>query len=507
MAAAAPVASTPPPRGRANLPLLAVLAAALGLRLCNLDFNGPFIDESFHAIAGLYGNARFLTGDVHLYPQISHWVHEFAGLIGARALSAVFGTLTVACVYGLAKVTATRLVRAGECRAVGLFAALVMALSAPALFISQFANYYALSVLLFALGLWLSLRGVERDDSISLALGAVALVASFATRFLLLGYLPVALLAVWAQASGRATRSTNLRVFWIVFAVAFGGYVGFHHAHILAAIGHAQQSGTSLDRVPSLRLRGLIVIEGVSRMLPAALLAGVGLAFHAVRVARAAAPARRAALWTLAWLAIGFVWMTLYHVTFAHDLTMESNLAVSMVFGAVLAGLGAEALAAAMRGRIRRGVAIGLGVVAIAAATVHAVSIVAEDQTWPDWRPVVAAARERGVDRADSVWSTAHNGGMHSRWGVRGFASSMSGNVWQLRAALGPQVDIGSPWRYEPVPELLRQAAIQGVDFVIGPMPVSSLRIGARIRNFVVTDVVEVPNGPPCYILENTRRG
>jgi len=123
MTSAGGEATTTPAPARADLPLLATLAAAFALRVFRLDYNGPFIDESFHSVAVAYGNARFLTGDVHLYPQLSSWVHEFAGLHGARVLSAVFGTATVACVYGLARVVAARLVPAEAVRVVALGAA------------------------------------------------------------------------------------------------------------------------------------------------------------------------------------------------------------------------------------------------------------------------------------------------------------------------------------------------------------------------------------------------
>jgi hypothetical protein len=129
--------------------------------------------------------------------------------------------------------------------------------------------------------------------------------------------------------------------------------------------------------------------------------------------------------------------------------------------------------------------------------------VLREDRTWPDWRPVVEAARARGADRAASGWSTPDNGGMRNTWGARRPDPSMAGNVWHLRAALGPQVDIGSPWRERRTDDLLRLARRERVEFVIGPLPMRNQRIGSRIHGFVVTDVVDVPHGPVCYILRN----
>jgi 4-amino-4-deoxy-L-arabinose transferase-like glycosyltransferase len=182
MASEAGVHRSADARRAATLPFFGVLAVAFATRVADLDYNGPFIDESFHSIVHAYGNVPYLTGEVFLYPQISRFVHAFAGGIGARALSALFGTLTVACVYRLAERIAGHFVPAERRWFVGAAAALLYSLSPPALFVSGFANYYALSVFLFALGLGWTLRGVETGRPAALAAGAVALVAAFATR-------------------------------------------------------------------------------------------------------------------------------------------------------------------------------------------------------------------------------------------------------------------------------------------------------------------------------------
>jgi hypothetical protein len=116
---------------------------------------------------------------------------------------------------------------------------------------------------------------------------------------------------------------------------------------------------------------------------------------------------------------------------------------------------------------------------------------------------VIAAARARGVDRADSVWSTADNGGMLNTWGVRRAFPRMSGNVWHLRAELGERVDTGSPWFEPNVAVFVRRAKRENVDFIIGPMPYRKLGVGDRLTGFVVTDIVVVPHGPEVHILRN----
>jgi hypothetical protein len=488
----------------ANLPLAAVLAFCFVLRVVNLDYNGPFIDESFHSIVIAYGNVGYLTGEVFLYPLVSHTVHALSGLVGARFLSAVFGTLTVGCVYKLAEIVARRIVPTGEEAIVAFAAALVFGVSSPALFTSQFANYYAMSFLLFGLGLWSTAHGLERNRPAWLALGAVILVASYATRYLLLGYLPLALLYVVIHGRGARERRPVTRAFWLPLALAFLGYSLWNRDHILAAVAHAQASGTGLALDPTLELRLLVLREAAGRLAPAFLLATVGLVAAGARALRGGAR-RRTRLLDLAWLAAGSIAMVAYHVAYAHDLTMESNLTIAALFAAILAGLGLQPLVRRFAGPRRRVLGALLGAAALAAALVHARAIVAESQVWPDWRPVVAAARARGADSGVRVWSTADNGGMRNTWGIRRAYAPMSGNVWQLRTALGEGVDIHSPWYAVQTPVLLSRAQREEVAFVIGPMPFRRLGIGDRVYGYVVSDIVAVPHGPEVHILRNAK--
>jgi len=491
---------------RSTLPVVLGLAiASLALRVLDLDYNGPFIDESFHAVVAAYGNVPHLTGDVLLYPQLSRLVHAHYGLVGARALSAVFGALTVACVFGIAAIVARRFVSDDAVVYVATGAAGLFAVSAPPLFVSQFANYYALSFLLFAFGCWATLRGLETGDRTALAIGAVAVVAACATRYLLLGFLPIALWVVAARTPGSGVRAPRA-AFWIPFACAFLAYTTWNHTHIVEALRHAQQSGTGVGGAGSLPQRWLVLREALGRTAPVMLLAGIGLVTTALRTWRGGAEEDRAQRFDVLWLAVGSLWMTGYHVAFAHDLTMESNLTVSLIFAAVLAGLGLHRIAAAVTPRTHGRLAWALLAAAVAATALHARPIVAEDQTWPDWRPVVAAAASRGAGDAAAIWSTADNGGMRNSWGVRAATAEMSGNVWQLRAAFGPGVDVGSAWRHPRIDELLRLARRSGVEFVIGPLPIRNLAVGQRVRGFVVTDVVDVPFGPAAYILRRTDR-
>jgi len=486
-------------------PLLSVLAVSFLIRILDLDYNGPFIDEAFHSVASEYGNVPFLTGEVFLYPQLSYFVHAHWGLTGARFVSAVFGTVTVGCVYKLAEIVARQFTDAAGVRVVAFASALVFGASSSALFVSQFANYYAMSFMLFALGMWLTARGIERGESLWLALGAAALVGSYATRYIILGYLPFAMLYVAVHAKAAGMNRVSTKWFWLSFAVLLGGYSGWNHEHIRAALQHAQWSGSGVVPDPSLRVHMLVLWEALGRLAPTAALAAVGLVVAGRRTLRAGGPHTRGQWFDLGWLAAGALAMVLYHVVSCHDLTMESNLTLSAMFGAILAGLGIQHAVSFFVAARQRVLGAVVAVAVCAAALHHTYTIVGEDQLWPDWTPVVEVARARCTNPERAIWSTADNGGMFNTWGIREAFSPMSGNVWHLRRDLGKRVNIASPW-YE-LQELhpLTRAAREDVAYVIGPMPYGGLRVGARLNGYVVTDAIVVPHGPEVYIFRNAR--
>jgi hypothetical protein len=499
------VLETPRSRVAEVAPLLSVLAVSFMIRVRDLAYNGPFIDEAFHSVASEYGNVPFLTGEVFLYPHLSHFLHAHWGLTGTRFVSVVFGTVTVGCVYKLAEIIARRFTDAAGVRVVAFASALVFGVSSSALFVSQFANYYAMSFLLFALGMWLTARGIERGGPLWLSLGAAALVGSYATRYVMLGYLPFAMLYVVYHANAAGAQRVGAKWFWISFVVLLVGYSGWNHEHIRAAVLHAHSSGIGMVSDPSLKVRLLVLWEAFGRLAPTAVLAAVGLFAAGRRALRDGSSHARRQRFDLAWLAAGALAMVLYHVVSCHDLTMESNLTVAAMFGAILAGLGIQHVASFFVTARQRVLGTVVAVAACVAALLHTYTIVGEDQIWPDWTPVVEAARARCTNPEHAIWSTADNGGMFNTWGIRQALSPMSGNVWHLRRDLGERVNVASPWYDLQGLHPLTRAAREEVAYVIGPMPQGGLRIGAHLNGYVVTDVVVVPHGPEVYIFRNAR--
>jgi 4-amino-4-deoxy-L-arabinose transferase-like glycosyltransferase len=167
VAAMAPSRPSRPARRRLldHLPLAAVLLlqAVMGLRLRNSAFQ----DEALYLYYGhltldswlnggeLFGNpAAWFTGAPQLYPVVAALLDGVGGLQLARLFSTLCMLGATVAVYWTAN---TLFARVGEVR-VGIFAALVFAVSGPVLVLTHFATYDAASYAAVAWALAVGVR-------------------------------------------------------------------------------------------------------------------------------------------------------------------------------------------------------------------------------------------------------------------------------------------------------------------------------------------------------------
>src|SRR5205085_510379 len=123
------------------------------------------------------------------------WAKLFGtGESGLRALSALFGTLTVPVAYAIARDVASR--------KAGLIAAALVAASPWMIWYSQEARAYALVALLVAIGVWLFLRALPKQSLVGYDAPAERFLALVAIALVGIG---VVLLIIRAD---RATRSS-----------------------------------------------------------------------------------------------------------------------------------------------------------------------------------------------------------------------------------------------------------------------------------------------------------
>ena len=159
-------------RRLSSVVLLALLLLAFGLRAHRIGDQRVWWDEGWSVWAARFPVAGILreTGnDVHppLYFTLLHVWRAGSGdsEAGLRLLSAFLGLLTVAATYALGRSMARGLLPPGAARAVGLLAALLLAVSRFAIAWSQEIRMYALATLLGVLAVWAARRDSESAPS------------------------------------------------------------------------------------------------------------------------------------------------------------------------------------------------------------------------------------------------------------------------------------------------------------------------------------------------------
>jgi putative flippase GtrA len=163
--------------------LILILALQSAVSLSLVRSNTAFTDEAEYLWAGHLQIAHWLhgmplplllthtmSGSPVIYPPIGAAADSVGGLIGARLLSLVFMLISTILLYSVAR----QLI--GENAAI--CATALWAISEPTIHLGAFATYDALSVLLTALSVWLSLRAATRShrgEYVAAAAAALAL--------------------------------------------------------------------------------------------------------------------------------------------------------------------------------------------------------------------------------------------------------------------------------------------------------------------------------------------
>jgi hypothetical protein len=449
--------------------------------MCGLGYNSAYIDESFYSQAIALGNVPYITGNAFVWPFISARAHALGGVEAARAVAGLFGVVTTGFVYGIARHWAAFLGEETRAAQAATVAALIFTLSPPALITSQMATHDALAFMLFACGLWLFVRGFEGKAVIRWPLAAAAFTLAAITRYFLFGPLiffvvPYALYRAWP-------RWTPLLLFLVPVGLLAGGYYLQMGDHVRAAIASAGQTAAAHSTGQSRALTRLAATLGTGVLL----IAGG-------RLARGLP--RRTAGSVLA-LALAAALPLIYHGLAGNYLTIEKNLVMTVLFGSILFAVPlvrSEALQRLWRTRVwPRALSVtllGLLIAAQAAGPGRTVM-----KTWPDWRPVVAAAQQPDVP-GGTIWVTASSGD----------PIPTGGNVWLLRQIMGARVNEASPW-LEANPDLiLERADRESIPIVIGPFPGRGFKEGDRVLGYRVKQVVEVRYGPDAYILVRVPR-
>jgi Dolichyl-phosphate-mannose-protein mannosyltransferase len=385
-------------------PLLVVLGtqAALSARL--VRSNTAFQDEGLYLWSGHLELAHLLhhapipdfpsyfSGAPVIYPVIAAAADDVGGLTAARLLSLAFILLATVLLHGVTR-------RLFSSRAAGLFAAVLFAGTGSAQFLSGFATYDAMALLLLAAATWLGVVAADCRFPAGITLiviGALGLAAANATKYASALFDPVVIivtaLAAWRWRGKRAGLTAGLVMALVTLGMLAVAYraAGASYAEGISFSTLSRVSGTDTSEsilAMSARWVGITALLGV---------AGAAVITHAWRQ------------WPttlLAWTLAGAVFLAPAEQARIHTyVSLFKHVGYGAWFASVAGGYLLAALPRAAGQRRSAGVSVRRSAwwlratvtAAVLAGTVGVLIANAQYRGWPDSRGLTAAIHRLG---------------------------------------------------------------------------------------------------------------
>lgn len=170
-----------------------IIVFAFVIRIYNLNFNSPFLDEALYIIRGLNtlnGNigetledTSWVGGNPFFYPLLSGIFYSLGGIVGTRFLNVVLGTICVFLIYAFTKqLLLFKDKRTNEIA--GLAAAGIMATTTVAITSSRLAIYDALSFTLFLFALVTLHKAIYSGEGKFYVQASITLFLSFLAKYI-----------------------------------------------------------------------------------------------------------------------------------------------------------------------------------------------------------------------------------------------------------------------------------------------------------------------------------
>ena len=169
-----------------------ILLVSLFIRLWNIDYNAPYIDETFYQIAGqrsLNGwpmHYYYIAGSVYLWPIIAHITNFIGGPLAPRYIVAIFTTLTSIVVFLIGKqlYVLWNIDQIEDDKQLsGIFATIFFTTGTSSIWIGKIATYDALSLLFLSFGFLFFLRAQKSMSVNHYYSSVVFIVFSLATSY------------------------------------------------------------------------------------------------------------------------------------------------------------------------------------------------------------------------------------------------------------------------------------------------------------------------------------
>ena len=173
-----------------------VILLALGLRLYNLYYNSPFLDEAIYVMLG----EKFLAGTWQedspfswvggmplFYPFFSAVAYNIGGIVGSRLLNVLLGVTSTYLIFLFVK--NLNIFDERKHNVInGIVASLFFAIAPVPLWLSRLAIYDMLSYTFFMLNIVLLQAGIQKNNRSFYFLAVLALFFSFLAKFYILRF-------------------------------------------------------------------------------------------------------------------------------------------------------------------------------------------------------------------------------------------------------------------------------------------------------------------------------
>lgn len=167
---------SPPGYNRTNIALLCILFLAFTLRIINLGTKSLWLDEAINIEMAEKSIVSLSNPLPPLYFGVLHfWLAVGRNEVIVRSLSVIFGILSIFVIYKIG------IILYSEKEA--LVCAFLLSISQPAIYYSQEATYYSLSILFSLTAVYFFLRFEEKPTNSNKALFLISMVLTFYVHY------------------------------------------------------------------------------------------------------------------------------------------------------------------------------------------------------------------------------------------------------------------------------------------------------------------------------------